>query len=407
MKKQKTKILYKSGLLSIKDMIIARDMPHKTRNEIINNIESSDIKTNYNVNLLATKLHPKYQEVYISEIINEDKNNNTKTLILRPQKSDQKLAFFRAGQYLSLVFDMNGNKISRPYSIASSPFDALNKNFYAITIKRKNNGFISNYILDKLKVNDKLVVSGPEGDFYYEELRDKKHILAIAGGSGITPFLSMAKAIVEENEDFYLTILFGNRRKENIIFYNQLLDFEKKSNKKIKVVHILSEEKRSDFHHGYINLNIIKKYWTKETSIYICGPKPMYDFILSEIRPLNLERKLIRLEASNEIGCPKNYHNYKNFGNKKIYKIKVVHFNEIYYINANANETILIALQKANIPTQSKCLSGKCSWCRIKVKKGHVFSPKDFASPRAADMPNNVYYSCSTFPVTDLEIESY
>ena len=77
-------------------------------------------------------------------------------------------------------------------------------------------------MIDNLKVGDKVIVSDPQGQFYYEDLRDSKHVIALAGGSGITPFLSMAAAIAEGSEDFNLTILFGSRTQEQILFKEEL-----------------------------------------------------------------------------------------------------------------------------------------------------------------------------------------
>lgn len=404
MKDKKTKILFKSSLFAFPDMIATRDLPQKSRMHV-SNLQSTNVDINYNVNAVAESLHPKYQEVVVFGIINEDKD--TKTLILKPKNKDKKIAFFRAGQYISVVFNVNGTKISRPYSLSSSPDEALRGNFYCITVKRKPKGFISEYILNKIKVNDLLTITGPEGEFYYDNLRDKKDVLAIAGGSGITPFLSMAKAIVDNREDFNLTIIFGNKKRENIIFYKQLDNLSQKSKGKVKVIHVLSEEKHNDFENGFIDLKLIKKYKPNECSIFMCGPKLMYDFVLKELKELNLPKKLIRVEATNEIGSPLKYKEYVNLGRKEFYNIKVIHFNETYNIKANYKDTILVSLQKAKIPTQSKCLSGQCSWCRIKVNSGKVFAPKEFENPRAADHKNKIYYSCSTFPVSDLEIESY
>ena len=119
-------------------------------------------------------------------------------------------------------------------------------------------------IIEKyLKVGDIITTSDPQGQFYYEELRDAKNVIALAGGSGITPFLSMAKAIVEETEDFNLTILFGSRTEEVILFKDELEQLAKDSKGKVKIVHVLSDEKKDGYENGFINADIIKKYAPK------------------------------------------------------------------------------------------------------------------------------------------------
>ncbi|MEF9985299.1 MAG: FAD-binding oxidoreductase [Malacoplasma sp.] len=401
----KRKVIFKKHFFSFVDMIITRDMGQKRYNYIENLSLDNKVKMNYHVNNLANRLHPNSQKLSISEIIVHDVD--TKTFILKPTSANDKVSFFRAGQYLSVISLIDGVLISRPYSISSSPNDALNKNFYAITLKRKPNGYFSNYALNNWKVGTNLTTSGPEGEFYYDSIRDPKNIVAIAGGSGITPFLSMAKAIVEETEDFNLTIIFGNRKKENIFCLKELSLLEKHSAGKVKVVNVLSEEHATGFEHGFINKTIITKFLDDKSSIFMCGPKVMYKFIQNEISTLNLPRKNIRIEASNDIGKPTIYSHYKNIGNKLKYKIIVHQFGEIKEIDALSEDTILVSLQKAKITAPSKCLSGLCSWCRVKVKNGKVFTPNEFAHQRAADVPNMIYYSCSTFPITDLEIEAY
>lgn len=401
----KRKVIFKKHFFSFTDMITTRDMGQKRYNYIENLSTNDKVKINYHVNKLANSLHPDKQELVISEIIKHD--DDTKTFIMKPLDTNKRVSLFRAGQYLSITSIINGVPISRPYSISSSPNDALVKNFYAITLKRKPRGYFSNFALSHWTIGTKIISSGPEGEFYYDSIRDPKHIVAIAGGSGITPFLSMAKAIVEKTEKFYLTIIFGNRKKENIFCYKELQFLEKNSLGLVKVINVLSEEKSSGFEHGFINKDIIKKFLTPNVSIFLCGPKVMYKFIQKEIESFNLPKKNIRIEASNDIGKPNIYVNYNNVGNKVKYKIIVNQFGVKKEIEALAEDTILVSLQKAKITAPSKCLSGLCSWCRVKVDKGKIFTPNDFAHQRAADAPNKIYYSCSTFPITDLEIEAY
>ena len=163
------------------------------------------------VNKLAAFLHPKMQQVTVSEIM--EHGDMAKTFIL----SGEGLAPFRAGQYLSVRLAIGASVLTRPYSISSSPM-WVKEGKYAITVKRVANGFASDWILSNWKVGTKVTVSGPEGVFYYEPLRDAKHVIGIAGGSGITPFLSMAYAIRDGIENFDLTILFGSCREQDILF---------------------------------------------------------------------------------------------------------------------------------------------------------------------------------------------
>lgn len=404
-KSNKKMYVYKKSVSPLFDMLAAKKLPNKILNEL-SSLPEKEITTEYNVNTLANKIHPKKINVEIKKIIKND--NETKTFIFKNLDS-KKMPFFRAGQYVSIILEINGVTISRPYSISSSPYDASRKGEIAVTVKIVKNGFVSNWMHKNLKVGSKLIISQPEGEFYYDNIRDPKNIVAISGGSGITPFLSMARAIIEGSEDFNLIILNGNRKRKNILFHDEFIDLEKKSKGKIKVINVLSEEKIKGYEHGFINLSIIKKYipTNEDFSIWMCGPKQMYKFVMKEIIPLRLKRKNIRVEASNQVGKPTAYKEYKNKGHKKIYTINVKFYDKTLSIKASAEDTILVSLQKAKISAQSKCLSGLCSWCRIKVNKGNVFTPISYDERRMADQKNGIYYSCCSFPVSDLEIEAY
>ena len=397
------KYIFKGSLFSAKfDMLAAKKLPTKSYKKVLNS-SNREIRIQYHVNELANQLHPIKMELIVDKIINE--SIDTKSYILK-STNNQALPYFRPGQYISLKLKINDTYISRPYSISSSCSDALN-GFYRITVKLKPNGYVSNFIFTNLKEKDVIVASGPQGEFYYDDLRDPKDIIAIAGGSGITPFLSIAKAINENILDLNLTILYGCKNENDILFKNELDEIVKTSNNKVNVVYVLSESNNSNYQLGFINLDLIKRYYKQNNAIWFCGSKQMYKYVMNEIRPLNIEQKLIRSEAHNDIGLPSDYSEYRNINNQHTYKINIKQFDKEWTISANANETIIVNLQKAGITIKSNCLTGLCSWCKIKVNKGQVFVPSIYDKRREADKLNNIYHSCCSFAVSDLEIEAY
>jgi len=255
------------------------------------------------MNELATRLHPIRQYLVIESIKDETKTTKTFKLVADNELGTNELAYFRPGQYLSLKVNVNGTEITRPYSIASSPKDALN-GFYEVTIRKEENGFLTSYIWENWKVGMKIESSGPEGFFYFDRLRDSKQIVGIAGGSGITPFRSIAKAIVEGILDAKLTLLYGSSDEEDIIYYNEFKDLEKKFPDKLKIIYILSCEVVSleGCEQGFITADIIKKYCNiANSSFFLCGPQIMYNFIEKELTQFNLPLKRIRREAFGEV----------------------------------------------------------------------------------------------------------
>ena len=210
---------------------------------------------------LAQKLHPERQFLVIDEIQEETKSAKTFKLIPDPDSETKDLAYFRPGQYISLKVDLEGVRITRPYSIASSPKDAL-KGFYELTIRKEDNGFLTHYLWDNWKVGTKIESSGPEGFFFYERLRDLTQLVGIAGGSGITPFRSMAKAIIDGTIDTKLTLLYGSSEEDDIIYYDEFKEMENNNPAKIKIVHILSSDvvTLEGCEKGFITKEIIEKY---------------------------------------------------------------------------------------------------------------------------------------------------
>ena len=189
------------------------------REAVIQAAPATEIKANYPINAAAKAMHPDYQDMTIESIIPHE-DAGAKSFVLK--RSDGKPAsMFRAGQYVSVSLKIGDSVVTRPYSVSSSPKYTLDGRVI-ITVKENPNGFAADWILNNWAVGDQVKISGGEGQFYYEPLRDEKNVIALAGGSGITPFLSMAYAIRDGYEDFNLTILFGSRNEKSILFKDEL-----------------------------------------------------------------------------------------------------------------------------------------------------------------------------------------
>ena len=281
----------KVGLIGPLDMLKFKNMS-KVREDYIQAAPANEITANYPINKKAKLLHPDFQKLVIAEIIDHPEAAS-KTYIFKA-KDGGPLAYFRAGQYISLKMQIGQSFISRPYSICSAPKDAL-EGMLAITVQSKADGFAADYLLANAKIGDEFTASGPQGNFYYEDLRDALNVIALAGGSGITPFLSMAKAIADGTEDFNLTIIFGNRTEDSILFKDELGELAASCDK-IKILHVLSDEDSEYYEHGFITADLIKKLAPEEYSVFVCGPRAMYRFLESELPKLDLPEKYIRRE---------------------------------------------------------------------------------------------------------------
>lgn len=368
---------------------------------------SSEPITKDPMNELAVRLHPIRQYLVISEIKDETKSTKTFKLTPDPDSNTKELAYFRAGQYLSLKVQVNGVAITRPYSIASTPSDVL-KGFYEITIRKEEPGFLTGYIWDSWKVGTKVESSGPEGFFFYEPLRDLKQIVGLAGGSGITPFRSIAKEIAEDKLDAKLTLLYGSSEEDDIIYYDEFKELEKKHPEKIKIVHVLSCENVTleGCELGFLTSDIIEKYCdVNNSSFFICGPQVMYNFVEKELEKFNLHNKRVRREAFGEIKDILSSPDFPQDVADKVFKIKTHIGSVIKEIPAKATESVLVALERANLNPPSKCRSGECGFCRSLLISGDVYISPVSDWRKAGDKKFDYFHPCASYPITDLEIK--
>ena len=344
----------------------------------------------FGVNKVAKSLHPKEQKLVISRI--EEHGNIAKSYYF---KSDTELAYFKAGQYLTFKLEIGNSVVTRSYSIASSPASALNGE-YQITVKRIADGFVSDYILDNWNVGDEVIAYAPEGNMTYCPLRDAQNIVAIAGGSGITPFLSLARAIDQGDEDCTLTLLYCCRTSDEILFKSEL-DSLSERNEKINVVYVLSHSDEDGYEKGFVGADIIKKYAPDEIySVFVCGPGGMYKFLETELPKLQIERKYIRFEVFSS--------------GKKVdeepneYNITVINRGNETVIKASSNETVLCAFERAGIEVPARCHTGECGFCRSKLVSGKVYIPEGEDKRRIADMQFNFIHPCCCYPESDLVV---
>lgn len=345
----------------------------------------------FGVNKVAKSIHPKEQKLVISKI--EEHSNIAKSYYFKSEAAP--LAYFKAGQYLTFRLEIGNAVVTRSYSIASSPASALNGE-YQITVKRIADGFVSDYILDNWNVGDKVIAYAPEGNMTYCPLRDAESIVAIAGGSGITPFLSLARAIEQGDEDCSLTLLYGCRTSDEILFKSEL-DSLCKKNEKINVVYVLSHSDEEGYEKGFVGADVIRKYAPEGNySVFVCGPGGLYKFLETELPKLEIERKYIRFEVFSS--------GKKVEEETKEYSVTVINRGTETVIKASSNETVLCAFERAGIEVPARCHTGECGFCRSKLISGKVYIPEGEDKRRIGDMQFDFIHPCCCYPESDLVI---
>lgn len=337
--------------------------------------------------------------------IDEFKDSKLYTLEPDVSKGTTSLVPFKAGQYISLSLAIGNSVLTRPYSLCSSPKEALS-GCYKILVKNKQNGFASEYINSEFEEGTELTVSEPYGSLTYDPDNDGHNVVGIAGGSGIAPFISLANAIADGTEDFNLTILYGNRTEEDILFKDELDNLSEVTDGKITVIHVLSDEEKDGYENGFITAEIINKYAPVDYSVFASGSRGMYDFIEKEtIDVIKVPSNRVKLDAYGEYKLGGRDKSFKDNYMDKTFGIDVV-LNDgiIKTIPAKACETILTALERAGIKAPGKCRSGECGFCRSVLESGEVYVPSKVENRRQYDKVTGYIHPCCSFPMSDLRL---
>lgn len=360
--------------------------------------------SSYKANTLAAALHPEFQNLIVSETVSL--GEGVKTFVFAPDKEGgtSSLAYFSAGQYIAVSQEIGEARLSRPYSLSSAPKEAL-AGKYSLTIKRVEGGLLSQYALDNWTVGTRVTASAPLGTFTYEPLRDAKTVIGIAGGSGITPFYSLAQAIADGDEDANLTLIYGSRTKKDILFLKEFEEIAARTDK-FKLINVLSEEAADGAEKGFITADIIKKYAPDgEYSVFVCGPQAMYTFVDKEIEKLGLRRKFIRHELFGEYHNPSKENDYPLAAVGQKFKLSVTVCGVTRVIDCDADVTLLNAMEQNGIQAPADCRSGVCGWCHSRLISGNVYVPKSVDGRRLADYKYGYIHPCCTFPIGDVAID--
>ena len=367
----------------------------KKRKDLIEKADG-DVVPEDKITKIARQMHPGKFKAVVSDIISETKDSKRITF------SSKNIPFFKAGNYLTVELEINNSIVTRAYSIVSSPIRAFKEKTIDIIVKDYKDGFVSSYLNHQLNVGDEVYLEVGLGEFNYVEYRDKKNIVAIAGGAGITPFIAMAHDIVDRNLDINLTIIYGSENPNEIIAKDELDSLVQDN---IKVIYVISGKYKWDGEKGFITKDIIKKYSPRECTYFISGPKAMYDMVIEELRKNNVDLRRIRKESFPVTDVNK-LSGYPMEFIDKVFEIEVHQGREIYVINGKANEPIAVALERSGLRIHTACRSGICGICRIKILKGEYFVNKESDGRRASDKEFNYVHSCSTYPLSDLKIKS-
>ncbi len=279
---------------------------------------------------------------------------------------------FKAGQYITLRANIDGNDIRRDYSLCSSP----NSGVIKVAVKEVENGTFSKYANNELKEGDVLDVMPPNGRFTFEPNSSKtRTIAAFAAGSGITPILSITKTILEEEPNSSFVLVYGNKTTKDTIFLNELLDLQSKYSQRLTIQFVFSQAQENDAIFGRIEkstVNLIVKNKYKDTTIdafYLCGPEAMINTVKDVLTENEVSEDAIFYELFKAAKATQSAQEPNTTGKTTI---KVIVDDEEATFEMPQKQSILEAALDQDLDAPYSCQGGICSSCIAKVTEGNA-----------------------------------
>lgn len=319
---------------------------------------------------------------------------------------------YKAGQYLTLKLDVNGESIRRAYSLCTSPYTDAEM---AVTVKRVEGGRASSYIHASLKAGDILEVFPPMGNFTIVPDPGKaRHLILFGGGSGITPLMSILKTILATEPQSRISLIYGNRDEEAIIFKRELDALTDAHPDRLRIIHILSDPSPTwigmkGLPMRHVILGIVQDLMNADRmpkSYWICGPSPMMEEAQAALGFLGVGRELIHREVFTatlpEVDAEAKAQAEAKRGD---YTITVRLDGVEKRVLVKNNQTVLEAVIAEGMDPPYACQMGVCCTCRAMRHAGKVEMEED-EGLSDTEIAEGYILTCQSHPLTpDVVIE--
>ena len=324
-------------------------------------------------------------------------------LTLKPENPE---AFaFTQGQYLTFKQDFDGTELRRNYSICAGLDDGELK----VGIKRVDGGAFSTYANTELKVGDTLHAMPPQGKFFTAiEPEVAKNYLGFAGGSGITPVLSILKTVLKREPQSTFTLVYANRAVNTIMFREELEDLKNHYMGRLTVIHILESGQDMELFEGRIDqakCDALFKHWIQINNIdtaFICGPEPMMLAIAEALKTNGLTDEQIKFELFSESqqGRLAKQEMAKRSEGQKGTEITVIIDGARRSFTMQKGQSVLEAALENGQEAPFSCKAGVCSTCMGKVLEGEVEMISNHAL-EDYEVERGYVLTCQSYPLSD------
>lgn len=308
---------------------------------------------------------------------------------------------FQPGQYLTLRAWVDDQELRRSYSICAAPGEPLR-----VGVRRVPGGAFSTWLHDRAKAGDSLDVMEPQGRFGAALARRPRHVLAVAGGSGITPVLSLLKALLEGDPGAQATLLYGNRKAATTMFKEELEDLKNRHFTRLALHPVFSREVvDSPLNTGRLDADKVALFLRLAGPVdeaFVCGPHAMNDEVEAALRAAGIAPERIHVErfgipptaADATLHAPQP-------GDAATARITLVRDGLTREIDFRpGDESILAAAGRSGLDLPYSCRSGVCATCRAKLLQGQVRMDRNFAL-EPADLAAGFVLACQAHPLTE------
>jgi ring-1,2-phenylacetyl-CoA epoxidase subunit PaaE len=321
---------------------------------------------------------------------------------------------YKQGQYLTLKLKTNGEEIRRSYSVCTSPFAEKE---LRIAIKEVKDGRASTFINRNLKAGDEMEVMTPMGNFHTPlSGANKKNYVLFAGGSGITPMMSILKSVLYIEKQSTITLIYANRNEESTIFKNEIEKIAADNKDKVKVVFVYDTPKQPtpELYTGLLTPIKIKAIIENHIGLnlnndfFICGPGPMMENVKQVLEELKIAKEKIHIEYFTAVlETLANAEKPAALGAKGVSKVTVLQYGIENTFDLAANgDTILDAAIEHGIDAPYSCKGAVCCTCRAKVLEGKVSMDANFALTDH-EVEQGYILTCQSHPLTEKVVLDY
>ncbi len=343
----------------------------------------------------------KYLNLTVKEVIKE--TDKAVSIVFDTNSTEMP---YEAGQFLTLIETINGQKIRRAYSLCTSPFT---DEFPAVTVKRVAGGAMSNHVNDTLLAGAQIEVMEPMGQFTtdYKSGR-KRHLILFGGGSGITPLMAITKSVLFEEPQSIISLVYANESEQDIIFKDALAELQKRYEGRLNVVHVLNNPPEHwNGKTGWMSTDKVKtiidelpKLDATNTEFFTCGPGPMMDIVVEGLEAIGVPKDHIKLESF-EAGktSPKEIMG-DDVASGETRPVKIIIDDEEFSLSVPADKTILEQGLEQSVDMPYSCQSGLCTACRGKLISGKV-KMIEYDGLSQSELDDDYVLCCQAHPETD------